>query len=163
LFRLATPRGGKPGRANPGDRSTGRQGGRPTLARSAAALLAALCVAACGSAITSPPTSLPLLDPSQPRSIDAAVSISAAGVDPQTLHLNSPVTVKFTNNDRVAHKFEPAPELGDGDCPEMNQLGTLEPGQIGSVPFTRLGGFICAYHDTAAPSNLAFKGLLVIH
>jgi hypothetical protein len=111
----------------------------------------------------SPPSSLPLLDPSQPRSIDAAVSISAAGVDPQVLHLNSPVTVKFTNNDRAAHKFEPAPELGDGDCPEMNQLGTLEPGQIGNVAFTRLGGFICAFHDTAAPSNLAFKGLLVIH
>jgi hypothetical protein len=141
----------------------GRHDRPRSLARSAAALLAALCVAACGSAITSAPSSLPLLDPSQPRSSDPAVSISSAGVDPQTLHLNSPVTVKFTNNDRVAHKFEPAPELGDGDCPEMNQLGTLQSGQIGSVAFTRVGGFICAYHDTAAPSNLAFKGLLVIH
>jgi hypothetical protein len=136
---------------------------RRSLARGATALLAVLCAAACGSAIMSSPTSLPLLDPSQPRASDPAVTISSAGVDPQTLHLDSPVSVKFTNNDRVAHKFEPALELGDGDCPEMNQLGTLGPGQVGNVAFTRLGGFICAYHDTAAPSNLAFKGLLVIH
>jgi hypothetical protein len=144
-----------------------RQDGRVApvlgLAQGAAALLAALCVAACGSAITSSPSSLPLLDPSQLRSDDPAVTISSGGVDPQVLHLNSPVTVKFTNNDRVAHKFEAAPELGDGDCPEMNQLGTLEPGQLGNVAFTRLGGFICAFHDAAAPSNLSFKGLLVIH
>jgi hypothetical protein len=91
------------------------------------------------------------------------VSISSAGVDPQVLHLDSPVTVKFTNTDRVAHKFEPVPELGDAGRPEMNQLGMLEPGETGTVAFTRVDGFICGYHDAAAPSNLAFKGLLVIH
>ncbi len=103
-----------------------------------------------------------MLDPSQPRSPNPAVTVLAAGVDPQVLHLDSPVTVKVTNDDRVAHKFEAAQELGDGDCPEINQLATLESGQSGTVAFTR-GGFICAFHDTAAPANSAFKGLLVIH
>jgi hypothetical protein len=125
-------------------------------------MLALLGSTACGSSITGPPTNS-LLDPSEPRSPNPAMTVSAAGVDPQVLHLDSPVTVKFTNDDRIAHKFETALELGDGDCPEMNQLGTLEPGQIGTVAFTRAGGFICAFHDTAAPTNFAFKGLLVIH
>jgi hypothetical protein len=124
-------------------------------------MLALLWATACGSSITAPPTNS-LLDPSQPRSPNPAVTVSAAGVDPQTLHLDSPVAVKFTNNDRVAHKFEAALELGDGDCPEMNQLGTLESGQSGTVAFTR-SGIICAFHDAGAPTNFAFKGLLVIH
>jgi hypothetical protein len=129
--------------------------------RHAAAMLALLFSTACGSSITAPPTNS-LLDPSEPRSPNPALTVSAAGVDPQTLHLDSPVSVKFTNADHVAHKFEAALELGDGDCPEMNQLPTLEPGQNGSVAFTR-SGVICAFHDAGAPTNFAFKGLIVLH
>ena len=129
--------------------------------RHAPAVLALLCSTACGSSITAPPTNS-LLDPSQPRSPNPAVTVSAAGVDPQTLHLDAPVGVKVTNEDHVAHKFEAALELGDGDCPEMNQLPTLEPGQNGTVTITR-SGIICAFHDAGAPTNFAFKGLLVIH
>jgi hypothetical protein len=78
------------------------------------------------------------------------------------LHLDSPVTVKFTNGDRAAHRLEPAPELAYGDCPEMSQLGTLQAGETGTVVLTK-GGLICAYHESAGPTDMAFKGLLVIH
>jgi hypothetical protein len=139
----------------------GASGAKLIRPRRAPVMLALFCSTACGSSITAPPTNS-LLDPSQPRSLIPAVTVTAAGVDPQTLHLDSPVSVKFTNEDRVAHKFEVALELGDGDCPEMNQLATLEPGQSGSVAITR-SGIICAFHDAGAPTNFAFKGLLVIH
>lgn len=127
-----------------------------------AAVLVAFCAAGCGSSITSPPQEKPLLDPAQTRDTIPAVSITPKGVDPQTLHLDAPVTVTFTNDDRAAHRLVPAPELAFGDCPEMLQLGTLQPAQKGTVVL-KTGGLICAYHDSAGPTDVAFKGLLVIH
>jgi hypothetical protein len=128
--------------------------------RLGAAALVVCCATGCGSSITSEPKQL--LDPTQVRDVVPAVSISAKGVNPQVLHLDSPVTVTFTNDDRAAHRLEPAPELAYGDCPEMSQLGTLQPGQKGTVLLTK-GGLICAYHDSAGPADVAFKGLLVVH
>jgi hypothetical protein len=88
--------------------------------------------------------------------------ISAAGVSPDILHLDAPVTVTITNNDGAAHRLEPAPELGYGDCPEVNELGTLQPGQSGKVTITR-ALVICVFHDSAAPANQAFQGFIVVH
>jgi plastocyanin len=120
----------------------------------------------CGSSLTSAPSpaSSPeaLLDPDQVRTANPVVIITAAGVNPQVMHLDSPVTVKFTNNDKVSHKLEQAPELHFDPCPEMDQLSALQPGDSGSVTITR-GTIICAYHDAAGPSNVAFQGLLVVH
>jgi len=124
------------------------------------AIVAAAVSTGCGSSIMDPPK--PLLDPDQVRDTVPAVSITPKGVSPQTLHLDAPVTVTFTNNDSVAHRLEAAPELAFGDCPEMSQLGTLQPGQAGTVVL-RTSVSICAYHDSAGPADLAFKGLLVIH
>ncbi len=126
-------------------------------------MAAALLTLACGSSITSEPQPAPsnLLDSSQPRT-DSSVTISATGVSPQVLHLNAPVTVRFTNADSAAHRVEPAPELRFDNCPEFNQVGTLEPGQTGEATFTRTV-LICAYHDAAGPQNVAFQGLVVLH
>jgi hypothetical protein len=129
-------------------------------ARLGAAALVVGCATGCGSSITSEPKEL--LDPSQVRDDVPAVSITPRGVSPQTLHLDAPVTVTFSNDDGTAHRLEPAPELAFGDCPEMLQLGTLQPAQKGTVVL-KTGGLICAYHDSAGPTDVAFKGLLVIH
>jgi hypothetical protein len=142
------------------DRERGRA--RPKGRSPVVAALLSILAVGCGSSITSPPETLSLLDPLQPRSQDSAVTISSAGVSPQVLHLNTPVTVRFTNGDRAAHKLEPAPELQYGDCPEMSQLGTLPPGETGSVTLSR-SGIICAYHDSAGPSDPNFQGLIVLH
>ncbi len=88
--------------------------------------------------------------------------ISAAGVKPDLLHLNAPVTVTITNDDGAAHRLEPAPELGYGRCSEMDQLGTLQPGQSGTVTIERQE-VICAFHDSAAPANQSFQGFIVVH
>jgi hypothetical protein len=78
------------------------------------------------------------------------------------LHLDAPVTVTFTNQDSVEHRMEQAPELAYGDCPEMDKVGTLKPGRTGSVTVTRTA-VICAYHDADRPTDMAFKGILVVH
>jgi hypothetical protein len=118
-------------------------------------------LAACGSGSNGTAPSRPLLDPSQLRT-EPTVTITAAGVDPVDSHLDHPVIVKFVNRDSVSHRPESAPEIGNGDCPEMVQVGTLVPGQTGSVTIEK-PGYICSFHDGLQPSSLKFKGILVVH
>jgi hypothetical protein len=121
-----------------------------------------LALTACGSSsVRDVPSTPSLLDPSQPRT-DPTVTISPSGVDPVDSHLDHPVTVKFVNRDNVAHRLESAPEIGNGDCPEMAQVGNLDPGQTGSVTIEK-AGYICSFHDALQPSTLKFKGILVVH
>jgi hypothetical protein len=124
-----------------------------------AAVLAGLVAASCSRSITS---SYSLLDPEWPRTANPTMRISTAGVNPDQLHLDAPVTVTITNDDGAAHRLDPAPELGYGNCSEMEQLGTLQPGQSGKVTITRRE-LICAFHDSAAPSNHSFQGFIVVH
>lgn len=109
--------------------------------------------------VTLPPTAL--LDPSQPRT-DPVVTITSRGVEPVASHLDHPVTVRFVNRDAVAHRLEAAPEVGNGDCPEMAGVGTIPPGETGTVTLTK-SAYICSYRDGLQPANLAFKGILVVH
>jgi hypothetical protein len=127
------------------------------------ALVSTWAAVACGSSYRSsePTPSDPLLDASQTRT-EPIVRVSSAGVSPQNAHLDAPITVTFINGDSVAHRFEAAPELRFGDCPEMAQLGTLAPGEVGTVTIRRTV-VICAYHDGGVPTSAAFQGLLVVH
>ncbi len=78
------------------------------------------------------------------------------------LHVGYPVTVTFTNNDTVPHKFEAAPELGWDNCPELNTLATLKPGAKVALPFVEKNA-VCAYHDVAQPKVVSLQGYVVIH
>jgi hypothetical protein len=125
--------------------------------------LAALLLGACTSntvrTVTLPDSAL--LDPSQPRT-EPVVTITAAGVSPVASHLDHPVTVVFVNRDTVPHRPESAPEVGNGECPEMVRVGTIEPGATGSTT-TDKAGYICSFRDGLQPGNVAFKGILVVH
>ena len=121
-----------------------------------------MATAGCGSSFTSSTPTPSLLDPEQPRSPTPAVSITSSGVNPVVLHRDYPVTVTFTNNDTVSHKLESAPDLGWDDCPEMHNLGAIEPGKQLAVAFSEKDA-VCAYHDAAQPGNVAFQGYVAIH
>jgi hypothetical protein len=125
----------------------------------AAALAAAACSSNVVRTVTAPNSAL--LDPSQPRT-EPLVTFTATGVVPVASHLDRPVTVRFVNRDSVAHRPESAPELGNGECPEMASVGTLQPGETGSATIDR-SGYICSFRDGFQPSNVAFKGILVVH
>ena len=144
------------------DGMRGLSRGRPGW-RGPAAVFLVLSASACGSGglISSTPTDKSLLDSSEART-EPIIRVSAAGVAPQVAHLDAPVVVTFINGDAVAHKFEAAPELRYGDCPEMAQLGNLDPGQSGTVSFQRTV-VICAFHDAATPTKVPFQGVIVVH
>jgi hypothetical protein len=125
----------------------------------ASLLLAGACTSNTARTVTLPSSAL--LDPSQPRT-EPVVTITAAGVNPVASHLDHPVTVRFVNRDTAAHRPESAPEVGNGDCPEMAQAGTLQPGDAGSVTITK-SGYICSFRDGLQPASVAFKGILVVH
>jgi len=125
------------------------------------ALAVAMLMSACGSASVEDVPQRGLLDPSQPRT-DPTVVLTAAGVDPVDSHLNHPVTVSFINRDSVPHRLEAAPEIGNGPCPEMEQVGTIDPGGTGRVTISQ-ANYICSFHDGLQPSNLKFKGVIVVH
>ena len=120
-----------------------------------------MLLSACGSTSVQDVPQRGLLDPSQPRT-DPTVVITAGGVDPVDSHLNHPVTVTFINRDTVAHRFESAPEIGNGDCPEMAQVGTIDPAGTGTVTIDK-PNYICSFHDALQPSTLKFKGIIVVH
>jgi len=124
-------------------------------------LAVAILLSACGSASVEDVPQKGLLDPSQPRT-DPTVVITAGGVDPVDSHLNHPVTVTFINRDAVPNRFESAPEIGNGDCPEMSQVGTIDPAGTGTVTIEK-ADYICSFHDALQPSNLKFKGIIVVH
>jgi len=136
---------------------------RAARASRVVSLAAALPVlAACGSvSVQDLPSTPSLLDPSQPRT-EPTVIITAAGVDPVDSHLNHPVTVTFINRDTVPHRLESAPEVGNGDCPEMAQVGTIDPAGTGTVTISN-ANYICSFHDGLQPSNVKFKGIIVVH
>ncbi len=131
----------------------------------AVATIACFLGAGCGNSIytTSPiPPSVPLLDEDQPRSPTPDVSVTSAGLSPQVLHVDAPVTVIFTNNDAVSHTLRNAPQLAWDDCPEMNQPVVLAPGDVGRVAFSE-SEVVCTYVDAARPDDPAFQGYIAIH
>jgi hypothetical protein len=78
----------------------------------------------------------------------------------QTANLGPAIT--FINRDAVPHRFESAPEIGNGECPEKAQVGTIDPAGTGTVMIDK-ANYICSFHDGLQPSNLKFKGIIVVH
>jgi hypothetical protein len=124
------------------------------------AIAMALALAACGSTYFTSPTK-DLLDPSQPREPDPVVTVTAAGLSPQTLHVSPAVPTRIVNQDTVDHAFTAALDQGYGDCPEMKGLGRIAAGQTVAVSIQRYG--VCAFRDASQPTNPAFLGLIVVH
>jgi plastocyanin len=82
-------------------------------------------------------------------------------VSPKTLTVPAGTRVTFVNNDSRAHDMESDPHPEHTDCPEINQVGFLTPGQ------TRLTGNMttvrtCGYHDHEMDTNRNLQGSIII-
>ncbi len=122
-----------------------------------------LLAPACGGGGASSPTT-PVSPPSttQPASPSAAtVTITSAGVSPQQVEIPVGGRVTFMNNDTASHEMYSNPHPVHTDCPPMNDVGPLSPGQsrqTGAFTVART----CGYHDHGQPSNTALQGTIVI-
>jgi len=69
--------------------------------------------------------------------------------------------VTFINNDSRVHDMSSNPHPEHTDCPAVNDVGFLQPGQMrqtGNLTTVRT----CGFHDHNEPTNTALQGSIVI-
>ena len=121
----------------------------------AAAASLAIAVAACGgsSGGSAPPTT--------PGGTIVTVTITNNAVTPQSVTVPRGTRVTFVNNDGRVHDIESDPHPTHTDCPEINQIGLLSPGQshqTGALNAAR----VCGYHDHDQPDTRSLQGTITI-
>jgi|TARA_B100001971_G_scaffold180935_1_gene177414 plastocyanin len=89
------------------------------------------------------------------------VTISSAGVSPQTIQIRAGERVLFVNNDSVVHEMSSDQHPAHTECPVINQVGNISPGQSKET-----GNFVtpqtCTYHDHLDALNPGLLGTIVI-
>jgi hypothetical protein len=110
--------------------------------------------AACGGGNTNPAAP----SPDNPNRI----TISSAGVaSPTELVVAPGARVLFINNHTQRHQMSSDPHPEHTDCPEIDQVGLLSPGQnreTGNLVAVRT----CGFHDHENPDHAALRGRIVI-
>lgn len=118
-------------------------------------LCAALVTLACGG--SSSPTSPALTSVVQTTTI----TITAAGVSPNNIEVALGARVLFINNDSKSHSMFSDPHPSHTDCPPINSVGFLPPGQQITTGNLITAG-TCGYHDHDDPFNTKFKGQITV-
>jgi plastocyanin len=117
----------------------------------------ALAASACGKDSTTSPSPNPTPTPGS-----ATITITSSGVSPPrsvTVSVGSRVT--FVNNDSRSHDMASNPHPEHSDCPAINDVGFLQPGQsrtTGNLNTVRT----CGFHDHGTPLNTSLQGTIVI-
>jgi plastocyanin len=89
------------------------------------------------------------------------VTVSASGVSPRSLTVTAGSRVTFVNTDARAHDMTSDPHPTHEDCPELNQVGFLNPGQqreSGNLVTPRT----CGFHDHLNPGTPTLIGTITI-
>jgi len=123
------------------------------------AVAAAIVTAACGGGSSSSTTS-----PSggcTPSANANTIVIQNNQVCPQTLTIAIGGQVTFINNDSRVHEMDSDPHPEHTDCPALNQVDFLNPGQSrtsGNLTVARR----CGFHDHSSPETASLKGTITI-
>ncbi len=92
----------------------------------------------------------------------ATITISSAGVaSPSAVTIRQGGRVTFVNNDSRAHDMASDPHPSHEDCPPLDQVGFLQPGQSrtsGNFNTVRT----CGFHDHNLPGNTGLQGRITI-
>jgi plastocyanin len=98
-------------------------------------------------------------DPS-PNPTDATITITAAGVNPPNVTINSGGRITFVNNDTVQHQPSSDPHPVHTDCPGLN-LPVLNPNQSAtSLALTTRRN--CGFHDHLNDTVASLKGNVTV-
>jgi len=118
----------------------------------AVCLSAAMLGAGCKSA---PPAA-----PSAPAPA-ATFTITAEGVSPKSANIALGDRVLFLNSDVRTHSIGSDPHPDHTDCPNINQVGFLRPGdrrETGNFVTAR----VCGFHDHDAPNDQTLYGSITV-
>jgi len=131
-----------------------------------------LAVAGCGSTPANPSTPSPSPTPSPapapsaspgpaPPTDSATVTITPFGMMPYEATVAAGGRVTFVNRDLVVHDIQGGIDPDHRDCPEIDIVGFLQPGQsraTSPLPTART----CDYHDHTEQDHHGFTGRIVI-
>ena len=121
----------------------------PFVCRARLVWLLILSLPACGS------------NPAAPSEPAATITIGAAGVFPAELRIKAWGQVRFVNNDSRPHTMVSDPVDVHSQCPPLNLVGVLQPGESRNTGTLNLPG-TCGFHDHANKTDGAFRGRIVI-
>jgi plastocyanin len=127
-------------------------------------LLAALAVAglmsACGGGSTSPSVSVGGT-PTPTPAPGLTITITSTGVSPKTLTVPRGSQVTFVNNDTQIHDELSDPHPEHTDCPELNSVGFMSPGQSKQTQNLNTARS-CGYHDHELFTDPRWQGTIII-
>jgi plastocyanin len=109
-----------------------------------------LATVSCGDDTTEPST----------NPTDATITITAAGVTPQNVSINSGGRITWINNDTVQHQPSSDPHPVHTDCPGLN-MNVLNPGQSAtSAALTTRRS--CGFHDHLNDTVASLRGTVTV-
>jgi plastocyanin len=100
--------------------------------------------------------------PSSPTPNPNTITVSTGGiVSPKQLTVSPGSRVLFVNSHAQRHDMTSDPHPDHLDCPELNQVGLLNPGQsreTGNLVAVRS----CGFHDHEDPNNANLRGTIIV-
>jgi plastocyanin len=118
---------------------------------------------------SAPPTAssatAPDADPGPPPAIPttegATLTLSGSGVSPKQVRVYQGTRVTFVNQDSADHEIQSNPLHLHTDCPAMNSVGFIVPGQSrlsDPLPVAKP----CGFHDHTREGDAAFYGTVFV-
>jgi plastocyanin len=116
----------------------------------------ALAALSCGGGDDSP------APPTNPTPNPFTVTISGSGiVSPKELTVPPGSRVLFVNSHSRRHDMTSDPHPDHLDCPELNKVGVLNPGQRNETENLVIAR-TCGFHDHDDPNNPSLRGSIII-
>ena len=117
-------------------------------------LAALLAAAACGDDSPTSPSGGGNSGP-----IGATITITAAGVSPNSVTVTPGSRVTFVNSDSRPHEPASDPHPTHGSCPSIDQIGSIAAGQSRTSGNLNTAG-TCSYHDHVNDTNASLRGTI---
>lgn len=116
-----------------------------------------IVLSSCGGSSSSPTSPSSGTGP-----VGATITIGSNGaVTPSTVTINVGEVVAFVNNDSRPHEMASNPHPAHTDCPAINAVSQLQPGQSRNTGnFTTARS--CGFHDHSNPDSAALQGTITV-
>jgi len=128
----------------------------PLSLRVARVIALSAVVSACGGSRAAPSSA-----PGPPVASNT-ITITSSGVSPKNVQIAVGSRVLFINNDSRSHNMQSDPHPEHTDCPELETVGFLSPGQSHETK-NFVTARTCGFHDHDDFSQQNLQGSIVIH
>jgi plastocyanin len=96
-----------------------------------------------------------------PATVGATITIANGTVSPQEVTISAGQSVMLRNSDGRARDMTSDPHPTHTNCPAINAVGVLQPGQERATHGFGAAG-TCGYHDHIDPDNPAVRGRIIV-